>query len=373
MNQSSNSVKHEPSSPVLSPVRPRRTVAAATAYATPVSVARPAPVRVKEEFVEGSSATPLQSRSAHCIPSDALSGPAPSVPVSTAPSFATPIDKSHRKGDMAPPAGDYSAYKGRGRYGRARPVDPGADADMTINAAYEINPEQNGGQNFAFDEVVRGRAERMRLPAGDCMECRAVSVSHPIHTTEADTDGSTTRASESCPSASSVLGGARPAPTPPTLPAGSARTTRTGPCLRPTSRRSSSTKRVCRGIARAGRAARRRPGSGTSACRTRRSRPRLTSALRRCGTRSAARSRQRRSAKAGGGVSGDRSFGVWHKPSLAATYTSLFCAIRLFVCVGRPGVTDRPSCDRGDELATDKASYKPKRAVMGRQPRPEVH
>jgi hypothetical protein len=48
--------------------------------------------------------------------------------------------------------------------------------DTTINSAYEVDPAQNAGHDFAFDEVVRNREERRRLPASDCEQCRAVGV-----------------------------------------------------------------------------------------------------------------------------------------------------------------------------------------------------
>jgi hypothetical protein len=41
---------------------------------------------------------------------------------------------------------------------------------------FEINPAANAGVPFAFDEVVRGRRHRHRLNAGECEECRGVSV-----------------------------------------------------------------------------------------------------------------------------------------------------------------------------------------------------
>ncbi|KAF7319869.1 SAE2 domain-containing protein [Mycena kentingensis (nom. inval.)] len=61
---------------------------------------------------------------------------------------------------------DYSVYKGRGRYGKA-----GA-GDETINGNYAIDPTRNGGVNYQFAEVVRGKEDRRRLQGGDCEECR---------------------------------------------------------------------------------------------------------------------------------------------------------------------------------------------------------
>ncbi|KDQ07354.1 hypothetical protein BOTBODRAFT_611361 [Botryobasidium botryosum FD-172 SS1] len=37
---------------------------------------------------------------------------------------------------------------------------------------YEINRDQNQGLSFEFDEVVRNKAARKRMEAGDCLECR---------------------------------------------------------------------------------------------------------------------------------------------------------------------------------------------------------
>ncbi|KAJ7630433.1 DNA repair protein endonuclease SAE2/CtIP C-terminus-domain-containing protein [Roridomyces roridus] len=62
---------------------------------------------------------------------------------------------------------DYSAYKGRGRYGSAH-----AAGDRTINASYAINPAHNGGVNYQYDAVVRGREDRRRMEGGDCECCR---------------------------------------------------------------------------------------------------------------------------------------------------------------------------------------------------------
>ncbi|KAG6853758.1 hypothetical protein C0991_001588 [Blastosporella zonata] len=63
---------------------------------------------------------------------------------------------------------DYSAYKVRGRYGKnsAASKDTG-----TINAQFEINTTRNGGLDFQYDEVVRGKNDRKRMDAGDCECC----------------------------------------------------------------------------------------------------------------------------------------------------------------------------------------------------------
>ncbi|KAJ7602218.1 hypothetical protein B0H17DRAFT_1026707 [Mycena rosella] len=60
---------------------------------------------------------------------------------------------------------DYSAFKGRGRYGKATAAD-------TINGTYAIDPAQNGGMNFQYDAVVRGKDGRRRMAGGDCECCR---------------------------------------------------------------------------------------------------------------------------------------------------------------------------------------------------------
>ncbi|KAJ7071548.1 DNA repair protein endonuclease SAE2/CtIP C-terminus-domain-containing protein [Mycena amicta] len=44
--------------------------------------------------------------------------------------------------------------------------------DDTINSSYAIDPVRNGGVNFQFAEVVRGKEDRRRLQAGDCESCR---------------------------------------------------------------------------------------------------------------------------------------------------------------------------------------------------------
>ncbi|PVF98898.1 hypothetical protein CPB86DRAFT_873045 [Serendipita vermifera] len=44
--------------------------------------------------------------------------------------------------------------------------------NTSINARYEINPAQNSGLNFAFDEVVRNKEARRKLKAGTCECCK---------------------------------------------------------------------------------------------------------------------------------------------------------------------------------------------------------
>ncbi|KAJ7293882.1 DNA repair protein endonuclease SAE2/CtIP C-terminus-domain-containing protein [Mycena rebaudengoi] len=80
----------------------------------------------------------------------------------TAPT-STPANTNSNK-----PLTDYSAFKGRGRYGKTR----SGSGDTTINAAYTIDPTQNGGMGFQYDEVVRGKEDRRRMEGGDCECCR---------------------------------------------------------------------------------------------------------------------------------------------------------------------------------------------------------
>ncbi|KAF9556866.1 hypothetical protein CPC08DRAFT_743805 [Agrocybe pediades] len=63
---------------------------------------------------------------------------------------------------------DYSAFKGRGRYGKVTE----AQESTSINAVYTINPVQNGGVDYQYDEVVRNREARQKMDATDCECCR---------------------------------------------------------------------------------------------------------------------------------------------------------------------------------------------------------
>ncbi|PPR04200.1 hypothetical protein CVT24_010748 [Panaeolus cyanescens] len=65
---------------------------------------------------------------------------------------------------------DYSAFKGRGRYGKSASTN--ADENTTINALFEINPTANAGKAFQFEEVVRNKEQRKKLQGGDCECCR---------------------------------------------------------------------------------------------------------------------------------------------------------------------------------------------------------
>ena len=45
----------------------------------------------------------------------------------------------------------------------------------TINAAFEINPDANGGLDYAYDTVVRNKEERRKMHGSDCECCKEVS------------------------------------------------------------------------------------------------------------------------------------------------------------------------------------------------------
>ena len=84
---------------------------------------------------------------------------------------------------------DYSAFKGRGRYGNGAGSNQcvirfflsfslshvSRPGDTTINAQYTIDPTQNKGLNYQYDEVVRNKDERRRLDGGDCECCHEVN------------------------------------------------------------------------------------------------------------------------------------------------------------------------------------------------------
>lgn len=62
---------------------------------------------------------------------------------------------------------DYSIFKGKGRYGRKSDAGP----STSVNARFIIDAEKNGGRDYRFDEVVRGRDERKKMHAGTCECC----------------------------------------------------------------------------------------------------------------------------------------------------------------------------------------------------------
>ncbi|KAJ7091097.1 DNA repair protein endonuclease SAE2/CtIP C-terminus-domain-containing protein [Mycena epipterygia] len=78
----------------------------------------------------------------------------------------TPTPVANARASSSKQLTDYSSYKGRGRYAK-----DGAGDNTTINAEFAIDPARNGGRDFQYDEVVRGREDRRRLMAGDCECC----------------------------------------------------------------------------------------------------------------------------------------------------------------------------------------------------------
>jgi hypothetical protein len=95
-------------------------------------------------------------------------------------------------------SGDYSAFKGRGRYAAEKryfiqsylPQKPTAlrqcfsatNTPVTINAQFVIDVAHNEGRGFAFSDVVRNRSKRSRLAGSDCECCRDVSKLIPLIT-----------------------------------------------------------------------------------------------------------------------------------------------------------------------------------------------
>ncbi|KAF9007546.1 DNA repair protein endonuclease SAE2/CtIP C-terminus-domain-containing protein [Cyathus striatus] len=63
---------------------------------------------------------------------------------------------------------DYSAYKGRGRYGK----NASKNTEKTINSMFAIDAVRNGGVAHAYDEVVRNKEQRKKMEASDCECCR---------------------------------------------------------------------------------------------------------------------------------------------------------------------------------------------------------
>ncbi|KAF6742803.1 DNA repair protein endonuclease SAE2/CtIP C-terminus-domain-containing protein [Ephemerocybe angulata] len=64
-------------------------------------------------------------------------------------------------------ANDYSVFKGKGRYARKSDVGP----STSINSKFVIDPKRNGGKDYQFDEVVRGRDQRKQMNATTCECC----------------------------------------------------------------------------------------------------------------------------------------------------------------------------------------------------------
>ncbi|KAJ2916685.1 hypothetical protein MD484_g3749, partial [Candolleomyces efflorescens] len=70
-------------------------------------------------------------------------------------------------GKVARPS-DYSVFKGKGRYNRKSDAGP----STSVNSKFVIDPEKNGGLNYQYDEVVRGRENRKAMDAGVCECCK---------------------------------------------------------------------------------------------------------------------------------------------------------------------------------------------------------
>jgi len=78
-------------------------------------------------------------------------------------------------------------FKGRGRYKVVKCVEGvryrlsllltvhSRPKSETINAAFEIDPDANGGLNYAYDAVVRNKEERRKMHGSDCECCKEVS------------------------------------------------------------------------------------------------------------------------------------------------------------------------------------------------------
>jgi len=93
------------------------------------------------------------------------------------------LDDKENKGKK--PLDTYVQFKGRGRYkvvkcagvGTGLPVLLTVDSrpkSETLNAAFEIDPDTNGGLNYAYDAVVRNKEERRKMHGSDCECCKEV-------------------------------------------------------------------------------------------------------------------------------------------------------------------------------------------------------
>ena len=99
------------------------------------------------------------------------------------------LDDKENKGKKA--LDTYVQFKGRGRYkvvkcaeaGRPRlPVSLTVHSrpkSETINAAFEIDPDANGGLSYAYDAVVRNKEERRKMHGSDCECCKDVGSAFP--------------------------------------------------------------------------------------------------------------------------------------------------------------------------------------------------
>ncbi|TIB37757.1 hypothetical protein E3P84_00026 [Wallemia ichthyophaga] len=59
--------------------------------------------------------------------------------------------------------------KGSGRYATSIPK---TDENQSINKLYPINPDNNKGLNYKYNETVRNKEERKHMIGGDCFCCR---------------------------------------------------------------------------------------------------------------------------------------------------------------------------------------------------------
>lgn len=100
------------------------------------------------------------------------------------------IDDKENKGKR--PLDTYVQFKGRGRYKVVKCVEGvwhrlpvllnvgSRPKSETLNAAFEIDPDANGGLNYAYDAVVRNKEERRKMHGSDCECCKEVSSAFPI-------------------------------------------------------------------------------------------------------------------------------------------------------------------------------------------------
>ncbi|KAI0363977.1 hypothetical protein BV20DRAFT_1061585 [Pilatotrama ljubarskyi] len=149
---------------------------------TPISVARPQQA-IKGKLGGRSSPQKAVSPMASSSMDPFRSAPAALVPGTKSHLPDTPVSLGPRKGkerleqnnenDVPSTSGgrkypeDYSAFKGRGRYGQQLQA-----RKETINAQYELDPARNEGVGFQYEEVVRDKRRRKHMHAGDCECCR---------------------------------------------------------------------------------------------------------------------------------------------------------------------------------------------------------
>ncbi|KAI0332186.1 hypothetical protein GY45DRAFT_1321215 [Cubamyces sp. BRFM 1775] len=157
---------------------------------TPISVARPQQGAKGKREPEGKEKSHSRSESA----SDPfrLTAPTPAPRATKVRLPDTPVSLGPKKGKermieedkengedaedgvpstSAGPSGtkaldDYTPFKGRGRYGEELKA-----GKNNINALYELDPAQNDGVAFQYDEVVRDKRRRKNMHAADCECC----------------------------------------------------------------------------------------------------------------------------------------------------------------------------------------------------------